>query len=414
MRHIIMQTGQVPFFNQIAKDSIAFVELLADNLTIKDEVIFIAINDDIYHTYNDMTMNLQAHLNAKFRCIDLSNFYKQSLLNLSIELHKQLYFESAEPIDTLTIVNGACVEDFNQEVSYFAHWLSATTSEALESFTLNKYETGVFMCFQLIVLISAKQNSTLQINNVNEDPMQCKLRPLLHFIDTKVHQRDLMYKHVPVIKQFFFHEHDGYEFCPFQQYPYLHDTKFGYIDATRSEFKRHDFAFSMTNVWADKNDRTEIIDALQYMHTKSFNDSTKFIFQYACKHIVRQDLIDSSDELLSYDDYLDLLWHSKYTLIIPSYDTTTFSLRRFVEALIQECVPLVYDKCNIDWMPTELRHILEQHNLIVSDLSKLKEHINAIKLNWHNQLNALTHCKWLYDYTTSGIYLDCLKKCKLL
>lgn len=414
MRHIIMQTGQVPFFNQIAKDSIAFVELLANNLTIKDEVIFIAINDDIYHTYNDMTMNLQAHSNAKFRCIDLSNFYKQSLLNLSIELHKQLYFESAEPIDTLTIVNGACVEDFNQEVSYFAHWLSATTSEALESFTLNKYETGVFMCFQLIVLISAKQNSTLQINNVNEDPMQCKLRPLLHFIDTKVHQRDLMYKHVPVIKQFFFHEHDGYEFCPFQQYPYLHDVRFTYHDSSHGSSKHHKFVFSMTNVWAHKPERTQVIDKLQYLHTPVIKPDTAFAFQYACKHIDRQDLIDSSDELLAYDDYCKLLEASMYTLIIPSYDTTTFSLRRFVEAIVHDCVPLIHEDCNIDWMPTELYDILECSNLIVHDLSKLKDHVNAIKLNWHNQLNALTHCKWLYDYTTSGIYLDCLKKCKLL
>ena len=409
-----MQTGQVPFFNQIAQDSIAFVELLADKLTIKDEVIFIAINDDIYYAYNDTATRLQEQSNAKFRCIDLSSFYKQSLINLSIELHKQLYFEIAEPIDTLTIVNGACVEDFNQEVSYFAHWLSAETSDALESCTLNKYETGVFMCFQLIALIAAKQNSILQINNVNEDPMQCKLRPLLHFIDTKVHQRDLLYKHVPVIKQFFFHEHDGYEFCPFQQYPYLHGKKFDYVDATYSEFNQHDFVFSMTNVWADKHDRTEIIDALQYMHTPAYQPATKFIFQYACKHIARQDLIDSSDELLSYSRYLNLLWHSKYTLIIPSYDTTTFSLRRFVEALMQECVPLVYDKCNLDWMPTELHDILEHSNLIVHDLSKLKEHVNAIKLNWHNQLNALTHNVWLYNYAASDIYLDCLQKCKLL
>jgi hypothetical protein len=81
---------------------------------------------------------------------------------------------------------------------------------------------------------------------------------------------------------------------------------------------------------------------------------------------------------------------------------------------MQDCVPIVYDKCNIDWMPVELQSILKMHSLIVYDLSKLKDHVNAIKLNWHNQLNALTHCKWLYDYTTSDIYLDCLKKCKLL
>lgn len=409
-----MQTGQVSFFNQIAKDSIAFTELLADNLTIKDEVIFIAINDDIYHTYNDIAINLQAHSNAKFRCIDLSSFYKQSLLNLSIELHKQLYFEVTEPIDTLTIVNGACVEDFNQEVSYFAHWLSATTSESLDIFALNKYEAGMFMCFQLIALISAKQNSILQINNVNEDPMQCKLRPLLHFIDTKVHQRDLLYKHVPVIKQFFFHEHNGYEFCPFQQYSYLHDVRFMYHDRSHDIPKRHRFVFSMTNVWAHKPERTQIIDKLQYLHTPVIKPYTAFAFQYACKHIDRQDLIDSSDTLLAYDDYCKLLQASMYTLIIPSYDTTTFSLRRFVEAIVHDCVPLIHEDCNIDWMPADFKEIIQPLVISNEQLSDLPAIINNMKQCWHIQLNALQHSDFISKYTTDKIYLDCLHECKML
>jgi len=415
VRHIIIQTGQVPFFNQIAGSSIQVLNLVVEHMTPSDELIFVAINKDIYDAYGKFIAQNSHHKNAKLTLLDLSDSYDMSITRLCIYLFEHLIYEQVNPvIDTLTIFNGACVEDINQEVSYFAHWLSATTAEPLSSFTLNKYEAGMMICFQLVDLIACKQTKTLQINNINEDPMQCKLTPLLHYIKTKYHQNIKLYKHVPAIKQFFFHEHIGYEFCPFQQYSYLHGKKFGYIDVVGSDFKKHDFAFSMTNVWSDKNNRTEIIDTLQYMHTKSFNHDTKFIFQYVCKHIARKDLIDSSDELLSYDEYLDLLWHSKYTLIIPSYDTTTFSLRRFVEALMQDCVPIVYDKCNIDWMPVELQSILKMHSLIVYDLSKLKDHVNAIKLNWHNQLNALTHCKWLYDYTTSDIYLDCLKKCKLL
>ena len=415
MRHIIIQTGQVPFFNQIAGSSIQVLNLVVEHMTPSDELIFVEINKDIYDAYGKFIAQNSHHKNAKLTLLDLSDSYDMSITRLCIYLFEHLIYEQVNPvIDTLTIFNGACVEDTNQEVSYFAHWLSATTAEPLSSFTLNKYEAGMMICFQLVDLIACKQTKTLQINNINEDPMQCKLTPLLHYIETKYHQNIKLYKHVPAIKQFFFHEHIGYEFCPFQQYSYLHGKKFGYIDVVGSDFKKHDFAFSMTNVWSDKNDRTEIIDTLQYMHTKSFDYDTKFIFQYACKHIARKDLIDSSDELLSYDEYLDLLWHSKYTLIIPSYDTTTFSLRRFVEALMQDCVPIVYDRCNIDWMPVELQNILKMHSLIVYDFSKLKDHVNAIKLNWHNQLNALTHCKWLYDYTTSDIYLDCLKKCKLL
>lgn len=415
MRHIIIQTGQVPFFNQIAESSIQVLELVVEHMTSSDELIFLAINEDIAKAYDKFIAQHNQHTTAKLTLLDLSGSYDMSITGLCIHLFEQLiYGKQLANIDTLTIFNGACVEDSNQEVSYFAHWLSATTAEPLSSFALNKYEAGMMICFQLVDLIACKQTKTLQINNINEDPMQCKLTPLLHYIETKYRQNSKLYKHIPEIKQFFFHEHVGYEFCPFQQYAYLHGKQFDYVNAACSEFKKHDFAFSMTNVWSDKNDRTKIIDVLQYMHTKTFEHDTKFIFQYSCKHVPRKDLIDDSDELLSYDEYLDLLWHSKYTLIIPSYDTTTFSLRRFVEALMQDCVPIVYDKCNIDWMPIELHDILECSSLIVHDLSKLKDHVNAIKLNWHNQLNALTHCKWLYNYITSDIYLDCLQKCKLL
>ena len=46
-------------------------------------------------------------------------------------------------------------------------------------------------------------------------------------------------------------------------------------------------------------------------------------------------------------DYYEKLARSKFTLIIPSYDVTTFSVIRFLEAVSNHCLPLVLDTVNL-------------------------------------------------------------------
>lgn len=47
------------------------------------------------------------------------------------------------------------------------------------------------------------------------------------------------------------------------------------------------------------------------------------------------------------DIYLGEIAHSKYTLMLPSYDKHCFSIYRFVESLYHDCLPLIHPDCNI-------------------------------------------------------------------
>jgi len=50
----------------------------------------------------------------------------------------------------------------------------------------------------------------------------------------------------------------------------------------------------------------------------------------------------------SYEEYINYLENSKYTLVIPSNAVKHFSYLRFIEAVLRGCIPFVYYKCNID------------------------------------------------------------------
>lgn len=55
--------------------------------------------------------------------------------------------------------------------------------------------------------------------------------------------------------------------------------------------------------------------------------------------------ITKSNQTISQLEYYKRLWNSKFTLVIPSYDKTTFSLIRVYEALINGCIPFVLNTC---------------------------------------------------------------------
>ena len=48
---------------------------------------------------------------------------------------------------------------------------------------------------------------------------------------------------------------------------------------------------------------------------------------------------------LKTDDYFDEIRKSKYTLVIPPYDESCFSIYRFIESLGMDCLPLIHPDC---------------------------------------------------------------------
>ena len=58
-------------------------------------------------------------------------------------------------------------------------------------------------------------------------------------------------------------------------------------------------------------------------------------------------IVKKDSTYVSQTEYYDKLARSKFTLIIPSYDSTTFSVIRFLEAVSNHCLPLVLDTVNL-------------------------------------------------------------------
>lgn len=90
--------------------------------------------------------------------------------------------------------------------------------------------------------------------------------------------------------------------------------------------------------------------------------------------------ISGHDTSIPRDVYLNKISESRYTLIIPSYDNSCFSLYRFIESIHLDCLPLIHQDCNIDDV---------QRSFDV-DLSILK---TAIPFSEDNRLKLLEYFK---------------------
>lgn len=404
--HVICSTGQIDFFNSICYESIQYLELAIKCTSEQTQYTFVAFNDAQLSCYETFVQK-HRELNSKvtFNIVDLSNFASLTLLEIATKLinaDKALFINTL----TITVINGACVQSIDAELAYYTTWLKLAKTVQLKSHTQSKYEACMLAFYEMCEVCCRLNIGIIQVNNIIEDPMQCKLTAFQNYIDMQFKRGDLFAK--IKCRHLFFHKHPYFEYAPFQEYAYVHGKQIAKHDKSKL------FTFAMTNVWQHLKDRTTIIDALKQYQTTDADLNSQFIFRYTCKHIDRQDLIQSSNKLLPYDVYLRLIKQSYFTLIIPSYDTTTFSLRRFVESLMNGCIPLILDTCDMSWVTT---NALPYEQLLVSieDLADLKNVIKQRYLNRYNDiLEELKLSPFITRLQNDDVYVDALKECKYI
>jgi hypothetical protein len=61
-----------------------------------------------------------------------------------------------------------------------------------------------------------------------------------------------------------------------------------------------------------------------------------------------KDKVNNIDTSIPVDQYLDIISHSRFTYILPSYDNKCFSLYRFIESIELNCLPLIHPECYLD------------------------------------------------------------------
>lgn len=419
MTHIIVQTGYVEFFN---------------NLTwLSASLLSLANKDDTYVVFGFVKASTKVvdglkktgHANARF--VDMTDFQ-----NISISDARQLIdkvLRGCQLVKTLNIFNGACnsfacVEDKHykawQEVSNDKHNM-LSRFKLLKDVAESPYQQIMWLLYELIESAKMRCLETLQINNFVEDPLQHKL---WQFESDIVHIKHWYFHKLNNLQQQYEHDWDekhassiitNFDFSPSQQHFYWHGVSANNL--FRYEDRKHlVFAFAMTNVWKDRQERTIMIDEMLHLHcANAIKHGIVFRFFSRAKH---QQML--SDKLLSYATYLELLKSSRFTLIIPSYDSNCFSMRRFAEAISVGCVPLIHEDCKLYMFDETQKQFIEEHLLLtrqtiasLQNEQTLIDWTQQVCKNWERLLLAC-HTLFVKPYSEDSIYFDNLRQCKLL
>lgn len=79
---------------------------------------------------------------------------------------------------------------------------------------------------------------------------------------------------------------------------------------------------------------------------------SKDVYEIASKfgkvNLYTKNNVTNTDTSIDRDSYLYKLSQSKYTMILPAYDEKCFSLYRFIEALHNDCLPIIHRNCFTD------------------------------------------------------------------
>ena len=99
--------------------------------------------------------------------------------------------------------------------------------------------------------------------------------------------------------------------------------------------KKYDFCFGYTVL--ENSNRQAYINDIKNIE-EHFNN--KIIF---CKNN-----ITGENTLIPQSQYAEKLKESNFTFMLPSYDETCFSVYRFIDAIYNDCLPIIHNKCRLD------------------------------------------------------------------
>lgn len=89
---------------------------------------------------------------------------------------------------------------------------------------------------------------------------------------------------------------------------------------------------------------------------------------------------ENNKEKVSQREYYNLLKQARFTLVIPSYDKTTFSIVRFLEAVANGCLPLVWKDCCLEEVKNTYKSLYDiiSRFLLVDDLCDIERKMNEL------------------------------------
>lgn len=276
----------------------AFIETIASAV---DELLIFD------HLSGNKLRNIVKHVdNLTFVKLDISEFDEW---NAVLKYYKSVIIEFK--VDVFIFYKMMLSSLFNHENTNIVKRLNECTS------TGEAYRTGMNYSIaksimQRFLLIKAAASKCKMVYHYVLDPQEAKLEKLLEFKQ---------------FKRLYFMKREGFKFIPA-----LEPSLFWLCQDLVEGYRENEFVFYCSAVTDDRK----------------YISKRKEQLEAVANWDVRINIAGRGSKPLNQIEYYKKLANSRFTLCIPAYNKTAFSMLRFHEAIFCGCLPLVEHKCILD------------------------------------------------------------------
>lgn len=185
-----------------------------------------------------------------------------------------------------------------------------------------KFESVALPCVHELAFLKANRQYNIRLHEVCFDPLEMTI--------------DL------------FHP----DFCPNSKYTLYHGYDVEKLNMKRLDslqyFYQHENK-SLIEMQYDKDvDFTFGMTIFQDFRKKYYDDVKEIQKKFKTTNLYVLNKITGENTFLDRADYLKQIARSKFTMILPAYDSNCFSIYRLLESLNNDCLPLIHDDCYIE------------------------------------------------------------------
>ena len=261
------------------------------------------------------------------------------------DIYKDLNVECLKEYDKLFIIGGidlhrSGLNRFGKRVEVFPY----------DSGQI-KWKSTAIHCINILALLKAHHEFGIPLHEIAFDPNEISCN--LFHSDVK-----------PTIDYWLYHGYD----IPEYSISRLDSLQYYFLKKGLTFFKKDkniDFTFGYTIL--EKSNRESFESDVMSL-SKKFKNINLYVKNYKT----------GIDSTIDKDLYLDKLQDSKFTYILPSYNTNCFSVYRLIESIACDCLPLIHPSCNIE-------DINKSYNIDLNDLmldTIPSENFRVEKLNY--------------------------------
>ena len=258
-------------------------------------------------SYADIRINESRNL--------FGDFYLNEAMHMSdwMEVYDKLDVTSLEMYDNLYLIGGVDL------------WRSGLTRGSKRNFIFPKdrgqlkFQSCGTLLINMLALLKAHRDYGIPLHEMAFDPNEMSL--------------DLVHPDVaPRDNYYLYHGYDNsrYNTSRLDSIQHFFSGKTSMFDDPSD--KSYDFTFGFT--------------VLEMSGRKDYSaDVAELSSRFTNVNVFCKNYLTGEDTLVDRDVYLHYVSKSKYTMMLPSYDSSCFSIYRFVESLHNNCVPILHADC---------------------------------------------------------------------